>query len=73
MTRIFTSDIRDNCSVKRPDPFPVHVLDRVDRPTTKIVDDTVQRVDQRSGGFYRAGQGEYGDHLKKGCSHKRDS
>jgi reductive dehalogenase len=65
MTRIFTSDIRDDCSIKRPDPFPVHILDRVDRPTTKILDDTVQQVDQRHGGFYRAGQGEYGEHLQK--------
>ena len=65
MTRIFTSDIRDDCSLDRPDPFPVHVLDRQDRPTTIIKDPEIQRVDERHGGFYRAGKGEYGDKLKK--------
>ena len=65
MTRIFTSDFRDNCRTGRPDPFPVHTLDRVDRPTTLIHDSQVARVDERAGGFYRAGKGEFGDHLKK--------
>ncbi|MCF6249375.1 MAG: reductive dehalogenase [Desulfobacula sp.] len=65
MTRIFTSDIRDSCSKNRPDPFPVHILDRQTRPTTLIHNDRVQQVDERDGGFYRAGKGEYGESLKK--------
>ena len=55
MTRVFASNYRDK---KRdyPDPFPVHTLKRVDRPTTLIHDDQVQRVDERDGGFQRAGR-----------------
>lgn len=41
-------------------PFPVHTLKRVDRPTTRIMDEQVQRVDERDGGFQRGGRGEYG-------------
>ena len=65
MTSIFTSNYRDKVSLKYPDPFPVHTLDRVDRPTTFIDDEKVQRIDERAGGFYRSGKGEYGEHLKK--------
>ncbi|THB80738.1 MAG: hypothetical protein D3926_05575, partial [Desulfobacteraceae bacterium] len=65
MTRMFTSDIRDSSSTRRPDPFPVHILDRCDRPTTLILDDQVTQKDERDGGFYKAGKGHYGDHLKK--------
>ncbi len=65
MTRMFTSDKRDSSSTRCPDPFPVHTLDRCDRPTTLINDDQVKRVDERAGGFYRAGKGEFGSHLKK--------
>ncbi len=59
MTRAFASAYRDP---KRalPDPFPVDKLKRVDRPTTRIEDPLVPRVDERDGGFYRAGQGEFG-------------
>ena len=64
MTRIFTSDRRDKKN-DYPDPFPVQVLNRVDRPTTLIHDDVVTRVDERDGGFQRAGRGEYGHHLQK--------
>ena len=31
--------------------FPVHTLKRVDRPTAKILDDQVRRVDERESGF----------------------
>ena len=31
---------------RNPEPFPVHTLKRVDRPTTIIDDDKVQRVSQ---------------------------
>ena len=48
-----------------PDPFPVQGLKRIDRPTTSINDDEVLRVDERAGGFHRAGLGEYGPHLQK--------
>jgi len=47
------------------DPYPVHLLKRVDRPTTVIHDDQVQRVDERESGFNRAGRGDFGPHLKK--------
>jgi reductive dehalogenase len=46
------------------EPFPVHKLKRVDRPTTKILDDQVRRVDERESGFNRAARGDYGEVLK---------
>jgi reductive dehalogenase len=46
------------------EPFPVHTLKRVDRPTTKILDDQVQRVDERESGFNKAARGDYGEVLK---------
>jgi reductive dehalogenase len=45
---------------KRLDPYPVEVLKRVDRPTTLINEDEVQRVDEREGGFNRARRGDFG-------------
>jgi 3-chloro-4-hydroxyphenylacetate reductive dehalogenase len=45
--------------------FPVHTLRRVERPTTKIIDDQVQRVDERESGFNKAGRGDYGVYLKR--------
>jgi reductive dehalogenase len=65
MTRIFNSDLRDQCRTDRPDPYPVHTLDRVDRPTTRIIDEQVRRVDEARGGFHRAGLGEFGTRLQK--------
>lgn len=59
MTRMFTSDYRDH-GCQRPDPFPVHKLKRVDRPTTRIFEDQIRRVDERDGGFRRCARGEYG-------------
>jgi len=64
MSRVFASDYRDK-NAGRPGPFPVHKLKRVDRPTTVINDDEVSRMDERDGGFHRAGQGDYGDFIKK--------
>lgn len=64
MTRVFTSDYREK-SRKRPDPFPVEILKRVDRPTTRIDEKQIQRVDERDGGFQRANRGEYGDFVQK--------
>ena len=50
---------------RNPDPFPVHRLKRVDRPTTLILDDKVQRVDERESGFNKAARGDYGAVLKR--------
>ena len=65
MTRIFNSDYREQCRPERPDPYPVHLLKRVDQPTTKINTDDVQRVDERQGGFHRSGMGEFGPKLQR--------
>ncbi len=65
MTRIFNSDYRDLCRSDRPDPYPVHILKRVERPTTKIEEDLIQRTDERRGGFHRAGLGEFGPRLQR--------
>lgn len=47
------------------DPFPVEKLKRVDRPTTLIMEDKVQRVDERESGFNKAARGIYGPRLQK--------
>jgi reductive dehalogenase len=47
------------------DPFPVHVLTRVDRPTNKIIDDQVPQLDGRDSGFMKARRGDYGPKLQK--------
>ena len=47
------------------DPFPVEKLKRVDRPTTLIMEDRVQRVDERESGFNKAARGIYGPRLQK--------
>ncbi len=49
----------------RVDPYPVHVLKRVDRPTIEIRDAEVPRVDGRDSGFNKAARGEYGPHLQQ--------
>ncbi|MBW1775860.1 MAG: reductive dehalogenase [Deltaproteobacteria bacterium] len=56
---------RDKGELGKADPYPVHTLKRVDRPTTLIHDDQVQRVDERDSGFMRAGRGVFGPRLKK--------
>ncbi|OGP64269.1 MAG: hypothetical protein A2169_06395 [Deltaproteobacteria bacterium RBG_13_47_9] len=50
---------------RNPEPFPVHRLKRVDRPTTLIMEDQVQRVDERESGFNKAARGDYGPTLKR--------
>ncbi len=65
MTRIFNSDYRDKCRADRPDPFPVHTLDRVDRPTTIVHEDQIRRTDEREGGFSRVGRGDFGPKLQR--------
>ena len=47
------------------EPFPVHKLKRVGRPTTKILDDQVKRVDERESGFNKAVRGDYGPVLQR--------
>ena len=64
MTRVFSSDFRDH-GTRHPDPFPVHRLRRVDRPTTWIDEAAVRRVDEREGGFHRAGRGDFGLSVQK--------
>lgn len=56
---------RDKGRFGHADPYPVHTLKRVDRPTTLIHDSQVQRVDERESGFMRAGRGDFGPRLKK--------
>jgi reductive dehalogenase len=51
--------------VRNPEPFPVHRLKRVDRPTTLILDDKVRGVDERESGFNKAARGDYGPVLKR--------
>ena len=46
------------------EPFPMHLIKRVDRPTTVINDNEVKRVDERDGGFQRAHKGEYGKRIE---------
>lgn len=65
MTRIFTSDYREKRRNRKfPDPFPVECIKRVDRPTTKVNDDEVPRLDEREGGFSKAGRGIYGPQIE---------
>src|SRR5271157_538458 len=47
------------------DTFPMHTIKRVDRPTIRIVDEQVKRVDDRNGGFNRAAVGQYGPVLER--------
>jgi reductive dehalogenase len=56
---------RDRGKIGQADPYPVRTLKRVDRPTTSILDDQIQRVDERESGFMRAGRGDFGPRLKK--------
>ena len=45
---------------RNPEPFPVHTLKRVDRPTTTIDETRIERCREREAGFNRARLGEYG-------------
>jgi reductive dehalogenase len=49
---------------REPGPFPMHVIKRVDRPTSRVYEPEIKRVDERDGGFQRAGRGEYGAFLQ---------
>ena len=50
---------------RKPEPFPMHTIKRVDRPTTLINSEQIQRRDERESGFNRAARGEYGPKLKQ--------
>jgi reductive dehalogenase len=63
--KVFAPKMRDCDKLGRSDPYPVHKLKRVERPTTRIDDELVQRVDERESGFNRAGRGDFGPQLKK--------
>jgi hypothetical protein len=52
-------------NTRRLDPYPVEKLKRVDRPTTLVRDDEVQRVDERESGFNRALRGNFGPYLSE--------
>jgi reductive dehalogenase len=65
MTRIFSSEWRNRKQIECYDPFPVHTLKRVSRPTTAINDHLVRRWDQREHGFSRAGRGDFGPFVAK--------
>ena len=47
------------------DPYPVEILKRVDRPTTKINEDQIQRPDEREHGFARARRGDFGPYIQR--------
>jgi reductive dehalogenase len=63
-SRVFASEYRRKFK-KIPDPFPVHKLKRVNRPTTRINDDEVKRVSELDGGFQRANRGEFSTFIQK--------
>lgn len=46
------------------DPFPMEFLKRVDHPTTLIMEEKVQRTDERENGFFRALRGDFGTSLQ---------
>lgn len=50
---------------KRLDPYPMEILKRVDRPTTLVREEDIQRVDERESGFNRALRGDFGPRLAK--------
>jgi len=52
-------------NTKRLDPYPVEIIKRVDRPTTLVNEDEVQRVDERESGFNKALRGDMGEYLQK--------
>ncbi len=45
--------------------FPMHKIKRVDRPTTRIHEDKIQRIDEREHGFNRAFRGDFGEFAQK--------
>lgn len=52
-------------NTKRLDPYPVERIKRVDHPTTTIIEDKIQRVDESESGFNRATRGDFGPYLQE--------
>lgn len=50
---------------RSPEPFPMHKIRRVDRPTTAIREELVPRVGEPDSGFMKARRGIYGPVLQK--------
>ena len=50
---------------RNPEPFPVHKLTRVDRPTTIIHEDEIKQVSELDAGFMKARRGIYGPALQR--------
>jgi 3-chloro-4-hydroxyphenylacetate reductive dehalogenase len=50
---------------RNPEPFPVHKLKRVDRPTTAIRDELVLKTREQDTGFMKARLGIYGPAIQK--------
>jgi len=63
MNRIYDSKSRAQ-RLKSIDPFPMHLIKRVDQPTTLINKNEVKRVDEREGGFQHAGRGVFGKRIQ---------
>jgi reductive dehalogenase len=62
---MYGGNIMSGYLVRGADRFPVYRLKRVERPTTLILDDQVQRVDERESGFNKARRGDYGDKIRR--------
>ncbi|MCS7280954.1 MAG: reductive dehalogenase [Desulfobacterota bacterium] len=45
--------------------FPTRAIKRVERPTTKIEDEKIQRVSEKESGFSKAALGDYGPTIQK--------
>lgn len=52
-------------NTKKLDPYPMEIIKRVERSTTVVKVDEVQRVDERESGFNRATRGDFGPYLQK--------
>ena len=63
MHKVYDSKSRAK-KLKSINPYPMHLIKRVNRPTTLINENEVKRVDERDGGFQRAGRGEYGKRIQ---------
>ena len=51
-------------NTKKLDPYPVEIIKRVERATTRVNENEIQRVDERESGFNRATRGDYGERMK---------
>ena len=49
---------------RNPETFPMHKIKRVDRPTTRICEDQIQKTHEGDHGFNRALRGEYGSFIQ---------